>query len=86
MMGNDIHVVVSHKSCGFQGRMGRCIVMMKKPVVVAPDFWSFSSHIFYQASQNVTVKFRVGHSVRRNKFTVKNPLHLKKKKISMLFV
>jgi hypothetical protein len=54
--------------------------MMKNPVVVAPKFWSFSSHIFSQASQNFTVKVRVDHSVRRNKFAVNNPLHVKKKK------
>jgi hypothetical protein len=54
---------------------GRAVVM-KEPVVVAPKFWSFSSHIFSQASQNVTVDC----SVRRNKFTVKNPLHVKKEK------
>jgi hypothetical protein len=59
---------------------------MKEPVVVAPKFWSFSSHIFSQASQNFPVKVRVDRSVRRrNKFTVNNLLHVKKKK-SMLFV
>jgi hypothetical protein len=84
-MGNDNHVVVSYKLCGFHGRVGWRVVMMKEPVVVAPKFWSFSSHIFSQASQNVTVKVRVHRSVRRSKFTVKNPLHVKKK-MSMLFV
>jgi hypothetical protein len=29
------------------------IVVLKEPVVVAPKFRSFSSHIFSQASQNV---------------------------------
>jgi hypothetical protein len=29
--------------------------MMKEPVVFAPKFCSFLSHIFSQASQNVTV-------------------------------
>jgi hypothetical protein len=78
-MRNDNHVVVSHKLCGFQGHVGGHTVMMKEPVVVAPKFWSFSSHIFSQASQNVTVKVRVDHSARRNKFTVNNPLHVEKK-------
>jgi hypothetical protein len=77
-MGNDNHVV-SHKLCGFQGRVGGFIVMMKEPVLVAPEFWSFSLHIFSEVSQNITVKAIVGHSVRRNKFTVKNPLHVKEK-------
>jgi hypothetical protein len=59
---------------------------MKEPVVVVPKFRSFSSHIFSQASQNVTVKVRVHCSVRRNKFTVNNPLHIEKKKtMNMLF-
>jgi hypothetical protein len=53
--------------------------------VVVPKFWSFSLHIFSQASQNVTVKVGVDCSVRRNKFTVNNPLHIEKT-ISMLFV
>jgi hypothetical protein len=57
-MGNDNHVVVSHKPCGFQGRVGGRIVM-KKPVVVAPKFRSFLLHIFSQASQNITIKVGV---------------------------
>jgi hypothetical protein len=57
--------------------------MMKEPVVVAPKFWSFSSQIFSQASQNVTVKLRVDHSVRRNKFMVTVPF-TSKKTMSML--
>jgi hypothetical protein len=44
----------------------------------APKFRSFSSHIFFQASQNITVNVRVDRSVRRNKFTVNSPLHIKK--------
>jgi hypothetical protein len=76
-MRNDNHVVVSHKLCGFQGCVGRHVVM-KEPVVVSPKFRSFLSHIFSQASQNVTVKVRVDHSVRRNKFTVNSPLHIEK--------
>jgi hypothetical protein len=78
-MGNDNHVVVSHKLCGFHGRAGGRVVMMKEQVVVVPKFLSFSSHIFSQASQNVTAKVRVDCSVRRNKFMVNNPLHVRKK-------
>jgi hypothetical protein len=37
-MGNDNHIVVSHKLCGFQGRVGGRIVVMKEPVVVAVIF------------------------------------------------
>jgi hypothetical protein len=60
--------------------------MIKELVVVMPKFWSFSSHIFSQASQIVTVKVRVDCSGRRNKF-MNNPLHAEKKKtMSMLFV
>jgi hypothetical protein len=77
-MGNDNHVVVSHKLCVFQGCVGGCIVVMKEPVVVALKFRSFSSHITSQASQNVTVKVRVDCSVRSNKFTVNNHLHVEK--------
>jgi hypothetical protein len=58
---------------------------MKEPVVVAPKFQFFSSHIFSQASQNFTVKVRVDRNVRRNKFMVNNPLHIEKT-MSMLFV
>jgi hypothetical protein len=76
-MGND-NQVVSQKLYGFQGRVSGHVVM-KEPVVVAPMFQSFSSHIFSQASQNVTVKVRVDQGVRRNKFTVNNPLHIEKK-------
>jgi hypothetical protein len=78
-MGNNNHVAINHKLCGFQGCVGRRVVVMKEPIVVVPKFWSFSSHIFSQASQNVTVKVRVDHSVRRNKFMVNTPLHTEKK-------
>jgi hypothetical protein len=83
-MGNDNHVVVSHKLCGFQGCVGGRVVVMKEPVVVAPKFRSFSSHIFSQESQNVTLKVKADCSVRRNKFKVKNPLHIKKMMIMLL--
>jgi hypothetical protein len=77
-MGSNNHVVVRHKLCGFQGCVSRHVVVMKEPVVVAPKFWSFSSHIFSYVSQNITVKVRVDRSVRRNKFTVNSPIHVKK--------
>jgi hypothetical protein len=82
-MWKDNHVVISHKLCGVQGRVGGHVVVMKEPVVGAPKFPSFSSHIFSQASQNVTVKVRADRSVRRNKLTVRNPLHIEK--MSVLF-
>jgi hypothetical protein len=65
---------------GLQGRVARHVVVLE-PFVVAPKFWYFSLYIFFQASQNirVRVKVRVDHSVRRNKFTVNNPLHAEKK-------
>jgi hypothetical protein len=53
--------------------------MIKEPVVVAAKVRSFSCTFFSQVSQNVTVKARVGPSVKRNKFTVNNPLHAEKK-------
>jgi hypothetical protein len=91
-MGNDNHVVVSHKLCGFQGRVGGCVVMME-PVVVAPKYQSFPSHVLCQASQNVTerVKVRADRRGRRNKFAVNNPLHIEgggggEQTMSMLFV
>jgi hypothetical protein len=71
-------VAVSHKLCGFQGHVGGCIVMMMEKVVISQKFWSFSLHIFSQASQNFTIKVRVDRSVRRNKFMMKNPLHVEK--------
>jgi hypothetical protein len=52
---------------------------MKEPFVVAPKFRSFSSQIFSEASQNVTVKVRVDRSGRRNKFTANIPLKVKVK-------
>jgi hypothetical protein len=42
--------------------------MMKEALVFAPKFRSFMSHIFSQASQNITAKVRVDRSVRRKKF------------------
>jgi hypothetical protein len=51
---------------------------MMETAVVVPKFQSFSSHIFTQVSQNITVKVWDDRSVRRNKFTVNNPLHLSK--------
>jgi hypothetical protein len=50
--------------------VGGHIVMMKESAVVAPKFLSFLLRIFYQASQNITVKVRDVHSVKREKFTV----------------
>jgi hypothetical protein len=44
----------------------------------SPKFWSFSLHIFFWVSQNITVKVRVDCSVRRNKFTVNSPLHVER--------
>jgi hypothetical protein len=38
--------------------VGGRVVVMKEPVVVTQEFRSLSSHIFCQASQNVTVKVR----------------------------
>jgi hypothetical protein len=78
-MRNDNYVVVSHKLCGFQGHVGGRVVVMKEPDVVEPKFRSFLLQIFSQASQLITVKIRVDHSVRKNKFTVNNPLHFEKK-------
>jgi hypothetical protein len=46
--------------------------------VIATKFQSFSLHILSQASQNTTVKVTVDRSVRRNKFTLNNPLHIEK--------
>jgi hypothetical protein len=66
--------------------VGGGVVVMKEPVVVAPKFLSLSSHIFSQGPQNVTVRVTVDRSVRRHRFTVNNPLHVKKKTMSMLFV
>jgi hypothetical protein len=77
-MGKDNLVFFNHKLYGFKGCVGGRVVVMKEPVVVAPKFRSFSSHIFSQVSQNVIVKVRVDRSVRRNKFTVNNPLHVEK--------
>jgi hypothetical protein len=37
-MGNDNHVVVSHKLCGFQGRMGGRVVMMKEQCGACSNF------------------------------------------------
>jgi hypothetical protein len=37
-MENDNHVVVSHKLCGFQGRVGRRVVMMKKQCGACSNF------------------------------------------------
>jgi hypothetical protein len=70
--------VVSCKLCGFQGRVGGRIVVMKEPVLIAPKFWSFSSHIFSQVSQNVALRVRVDRNVRKNRFTVNSPLHIEK--------
>jgi hypothetical protein len=64
--------------------MGGRVVMMKKPVVVVPKFWSFSSHIFSQASRNVTVKVRVGRNVKQ--IHGEQSSSHKKKTMSMLFV
>jgi hypothetical protein len=85
-MGKDNSVFVTHKPYDFQGHVGGRVVLMKESVVAAPKFRSFTLHILFQSPQNVTVKVTVDHSVRRNKFTLNNPLHVIKKTMSMLFV
>jgi hypothetical protein len=57
-MRNENHVVVSHKLCGFQECVGERVVMLKEQVVVVLKFRSFSSYIFSEASQNVTLKVK----------------------------
>jgi hypothetical protein len=52
-MGNNNHVV-SHNFSGFQGHVGRHVVMMKEPVVVAPKFWSLLLS-FTEAVTTITV-------------------------------
>jgi hypothetical protein len=37
-MGNDNHVVVSHRLCGFQERVGGRVVMMKEQCGACSDF------------------------------------------------
>jgi hypothetical protein len=37
-MGNDNHVVVGHKLCGFQGRVGGRVVMMQEQCSACSDF------------------------------------------------
>jgi hypothetical protein len=60
-MGKDNLVAVCLKLFGFQGRVGRRIIVMKEPVVVAPKFRSFSWHIFsgiskrHSRSQELTI-------------------------------
>jgi hypothetical protein len=83
-MGNNNHVAVSHKLCGFLGRVGGRVVVMNEPVAVVPKFRSLSLRVSSQASQNDTVKVRVDRSVRRNKFTVNN-LFTSKNMMSVLF-
>jgi hypothetical protein len=58
--------------------VGGHVIVMLEPVVVVPKFRSFLAHIFSQVPQNVTLKVRADHSVRRNKFTVNNTLHADK--------
>jgi hypothetical protein len=36
--GNNIHVAVSHKLCGFQGFVGRRVVVMKEQCGVCSNF------------------------------------------------
>jgi hypothetical protein len=83
-MGNDNHDVVSHKLCGFQGSVGGHVLLME-PVVVMPEFRFFSSQIFSQASQNVTVKVELIIVLGGTNSQRTIPITLKKT-ISMLFV
>jgi hypothetical protein len=69
----DVRHCFKMTSLQFQFQFGK-----QSEITVAPKFRSFLSHTSSQASQNVTEKVRVDHSVRRNKFTVNNPLHVEK--------
>jgi hypothetical protein len=55
--------------CGFQEHVGRCVVMMKDPVVAAHFLSSVSKH--HSKSQSWP-------SVRRTKFAMNNPLNVEK--------
>jgi hypothetical protein len=50
-MGNNNHVVVSHKLCGFHEFEGGH-VMMKEPVVVVPKFGLFIAHFLSGVSEH----------------------------------
>jgi hypothetical protein len=66
-MGNNNHIVVNQKLCGFQGCVRERLVVIE-PVMSPQKFRSFTSQFFSQASQNITVKVRVHRSLRWNKF------------------
>jgi hypothetical protein len=68
-MGNDNHVVLGHKFCGFQGYVAGGVVVTKEPIVFVQKFPIFASHICSQVPQNFAVKVRVDRRVKRNKFS-----------------
>jgi hypothetical protein len=59
--------------------VGGCVVVVKEPVVIVPKFGLFCHTFSLKHLKTSESKSRVDHSVRRNKFTVNNPLHVKKK-------
>jgi hypothetical protein len=75
-MGNDKRVVVSHRLCGFERRGWACCDEGANCGHTKVQVSSL--HIFCQVSQSVTVIVRVDHCVKRKKFTVNNPCHVKK--------
>jgi hypothetical protein len=84
-MGNDNHVVASHRLYDIQGMSAGALSWWRSQLWLCQIPVFFVSH-FLSTSQNFTVKVRVDRNVRRHKFTVNNPLHAKKKKTMRIFL
>lgn len=60
------------------GRYESVHCWMKKPVSIMPKFRLFSSHIFSQTPQNITVKLRINCNISSDEFMTNNLFDIEK--------
>ena len=56
------------------------VVMVEKPIVVLPRFWTFAPNALPQLLQNLTVKLAIDSLTRGYEFLVDSALNVKKKR------
>jgi len=69
---------VGKKLTCYESSVRGCIVIMEQPIVHAPQFRSFSPNVLPQTVKNIAVELGVHGLAFGDKFTVHNPLKVKK--------
>lgn len=76
--GTQIQCCVGPKSVrDIQGRMGEGVVVMKYPIITAPQFEPFSLYTLTRSSQSIQIKLLIHPQSEKNKFFVHDPIRIK---------